>query len=123
MSLKVLSAGDVCVNLETYDRRLRKFQTRAIRRIIGTKAIVHFTHCPEGMVFAVDTALLFKVHLLQAGDVCVNWQTYDPSKPKVQMVQIRRFSSNGLNAIVHYVHCPEGIVFAVDVELLFKCQD
>ena len=59
-----------------------------------------------------------KVNLFNVGDVCVDRTTYTPAKVGMQQVQIRRFNDDGSKAIVHYVHCPQGMVFAVNVKLL-----
>lgn len=57
-------------------------------------------------------------NLFNVGDVCVDRTTYTPTKVGMQQVQIRRFNDDGSKAIVHYVHCPQGMVFAVNVKLL-----
>ena len=57
-------------------------------------------------------------HLFNIGDVCVDRTKYTPAKTVLQQVQIRRFNDDGSKAIVHYVHCPAGMVFAVNVKLL-----
>jgi hypothetical protein len=57
--------------------------------------------------------------LFRIGDVCVDRTTFQFEKAlQMQKVEIRRFSSDGAKAIVHYTHCPMGMVFAVDVRLL-----
>jgi hypothetical protein len=57
--------------------------------------------------------------LFRIGDVCVDRTTFNFEKAlHFQKVQIRRFSRDGAMAIVHYTHCPMGMVFAVDVRLL-----
>ena len=61
---------------------------------------------------AQPTVILFSV-----GDVCVDRTKFHAEKAlRMQTVQIRKFS--GDKAIVHYTHCPMGMVFAVDVRLL-----
>ena len=58
--------------------------------------------------------ILFKI-----GDVCVDRTTFNFEKAlHFQKLQIRGFSSDGAMAIVHYTHCPMGMVIAVDVRLL-----
>ena len=58
-------------------------------------------------------------HYFSVGDVCVDRSKYsDRASLAVQRVQIRKFNGDGSKAIVHYVHCPMGMVFAVDVRLL-----
>ncbi len=53
------------------------------------------------------------------GDVCVDRTKSSIEKSlKLQKVQIRKFNTDGTKAIVHYVHCPMGMVFAIDVILL-----
>jgi hypothetical protein len=53
------------------------------------------------------------------GDVCVDRTKFHAKKAlQMQTVQIRKFSADGDRAIVHYTHCPMGMVFAVDVRLL-----
>ena len=52
-------------------------------------------------------------------DVCVDrTKFHDGDALRMKTVQIRKFSSDGGRAIVHYTHCPMGMVFAVDVRLL-----
>jgi hypothetical protein len=59
------------------------------------------------------------VRTFNVNDVCVNKSTFDTGKnPKTQLLQIRKFTSNGLKALVHYTHCPAGMVIAVDKHLL-----
>ena len=57
-------------------------------------------------------------HHLNVGDICVDRSKYDRAKLSVQRVQIRKFNDAGTKAIVHFVHCPSGMVFAIDVTLL-----
>lgn len=53
------------------------------------------------------------------GDVCVDRTKFHAENAlRMKTVQIRKFSSDGAKAIVHYTHCPMGMVFAVDVRLL-----
>lgn len=53
------------------------------------------------------------------GDVCVDrTKKFNRANLNMQQVQIRKFNSDGSKAIVHYVHCPAGMVFAIDVRLL-----
>jgi len=57
--------------------------------------------------------------LFRIGDVCVDRTTFNFEKAlHFQKLQIRGFSSDGAMAIVHYTHCPIGMVIAVDVRLL-----
>ena len=59
------------------------------------------------------------IRTLNVNDVCVNKSTFNTGKdPKTQLLQIRKFTSNGLKALVHYTHCPAGMVIAVDMHLL-----
>ena len=53
------------------------------------------------------------------GDICVDrTKTFNRANLNMQQVQIRKFNSDGSKAIVHYTHCPAGMVFAIDVLLL-----
>ena len=54
--------------------------------------------------------------MFKIGDICVDRSC--ANKSRVKRVQIRKFNDSGSKAIVHYVHCPMGMVFAVDVRLL-----
>jgi len=57
--------------------------------------------------------------LFSIGDVCVDRTTFNfEDGLHLQKVQIRGFSSDGAKAIVHYTHCPMGMVIAVDLRLL-----
>jgi hypothetical protein len=53
------------------------------------------------------------------GDICVDrTKKFNRANLNMQQVQIRKFNSDGSKAIVHYTHCPAGMVFAIDVRLL-----
>ncbi len=120
--------GDVCVDRTTFQfEKALQMQKVQIRRFSsdGAKAIVHYTHCPMGMVFAVDVRLLIAVPtgsvIFNIGDVCVDRTKFHAGKElQKKTVQIRKFICDGVKAIVHYTHCPmeEEMVFAVDVRLL-----
>jgi hypothetical protein len=55
---------------------------------------------------------------IAVGDICVDKIKFNKNKATFQRVQIRKFSSDGTKAIVHYEHCPEGMVIAVNLDQL-----
>ena len=94
------------------------------KTLFQLKTIFNTSSCTFPCTEAMDSQSSTPVCLSEGrgfniGDVCVDrTKTFNRANLNMQQVQIRKFNSDGSKAIVHYTHCPAGMVFAIDVRLL-----